>query len=451
MPRFKQIKPICSILLFLLFCVSASAENAISRFLNIVFVGDSLTAGVQNIGLVKDQQETGYVAVLARQLGISLTQPLIAPPGMPPVLVVETPGLIPVLSVKSPGNLAYDVTHPQRLNPDKQPTNLAVPGFKVHDALTFKPTTLNVPPGPPDQWGNLVLGYPAPFLNGGPSRTMIEQAVMQKPLVAMVWLGNNDALVPALVGGGKKPDGTPVGIAGAITPPADFEKDYKAILDKLCGFKAITPDGTAGFCTSLTVVITATIPDLTTIPYFTPLNEVAQLFGVSTETLMSKTDLKTGDFVRRSALPVIQKILNGDKTASLASPCDSPIYALPVSKVPCVFSAADAAAVQTAVNAYNAAIARQSAAHHALVLDTYGFISRLHDQGYNIGSLRLTTSYLGGLFSLDGIHPSATGYAVLANFMIDKLNTLLHLDVVPEASVEAVWKSDPLRQYSVAR
>ena len=333
--------------------------------------------GVQNIGLLKDQQESGYVAVLAKQIGFSLTQPLIAPPGMPPILVVDTAGgLIPVLGVGSPGNLAYDIMHPRRMNPDQQPTNLSVPGFTVAQALNFRPTTYPVAPGP-EQWGNMVLGYPMPFRDGGPGRTMIEQAVMQNPAVAMLWIGNNDALVGALVG-----------IPQLITPPAAFEKDYKAILDQLCGFKATTRMRQVVSAPRATALITANIPDLTTIPYFTPFDEVAQLFGVSKDTLKSKTGLQEADSVRRSALPVIQKILNGDTPASLPASCDSPIYALPVSKVPCVFSAADAEAVRTAIKAYNEIIARQSAAHNAFVLDTYGFISQLHDKGYKIKNVR---------------------------------------------------------------
>ncbi len=449
--RVKQIKPILSVLLFHISCVAAFAKHATIDLTRFVAVGDSLSAGVSNIGLVEGQQEAGYLAVLARQAGITLDLPLIAKPGMPPVLRLQEPvGLIPQLTVDDPANLFNNLLNPQRTNPKLQPTNVSVPGFTVAQALQFRPTTLAVQPGP-EQWGNLVLGYPSPFLPGsdGVSRTMIEQALLHNPTAALVWLGNNDALVPALVGGGLK-NGNRVGIADAITPPANFERDYKAILDKLCGFVATSSTGNNGVCTSEISLITATIPDLTAIPYFTPLDEVAQLFGVSTKTLMSKTGLNKGDSVRRSALPEIQKILNGDPKASIAGMCDSPIYALPVKQVPCVFKAADAVIVQNAVSAYNDAIARRSAAHDAFVLDTNGFISRLQDKGYKIRSLRLTTSYLGGLFSLDGIHPSVTGYAVLANSVIDALNKEYKLKI-PEASVEDVWNSDPLKPYSVAQ
>lgn len=38
---------------------------------------------------------------------------------------------------------------------------------------------------------------------------------------------------------------------------------------------------------------------------------------------------------------------------------------------------------------------------------------------------RLTTDFLGGFFSLDGIHPTYTGHALLANEFIHVLNAQL--------------------------
>lgn len=427
-------------MLFLVFCVAASGKHAKLDLSRLIIVGDSLSAGVQNIGLVDYQQQTGYVAVLARQAGIykDLLMPLVASPGMPPVIGILQAGPIPVIGVQSLANLKYDLTHPRLTpqpcppgNPTCQPTNLSVPGFTVEQALEFRPSTDPAAPGP-EQWGNIVLGS-APFVNGSPRPTMIEQAVMQNPTTTLVWLGNNDALI-----------GSMVGIPQQITPPARFEELFGTILDQLC-----KKDPKSGNCTSSTSLITATIPDVTAIPFFTPVDEIAELFGVSTRTLMSKTGLQNGDFVRRSALPVIQKIVNGETSGPLEGNCPSPIYALPVAEVPCIFRAADVAFVQANINAYNDAIARQSAAHDAFVLDTHGLLETLRDKGYKIRNVRLTTSYLGGIFSADGIHPSATGYAIVANFIIDALNKEFKLKI-PEASVEDVWNSDCFRAYPYA-
>ena len=55
----------------------------------------------------------------------------------------------------------------------------------------------------------------------------------------------------------------------------------------------------------------------------------------------------------------------------------------------------------------------------------------------------MTTAFLGGLFSLDGIHPTNTGYAILANEYIQTINRALDAEISP-VSVEQVSKADPL-------
>ena len=50
---------------------------------------------------------------------------------------------------------------------------------------------------------------------------------------------------------------------------------------------------------------------------------------------------------------------------------------------------------------------------------------------------------MGGLFSLDGIHPTNTGYAIIANEFIKAMNRSLAAGI-PPVSVEQVSKTDPL-------
>ena len=50
--------------------------------------------------------------------------------------------------------------------------------------------------------------------------------------------------------------------------------------------------------------------------------------------------------------------------------------------------------------------------------------------------------YRGGFFSLDGVHPSNTGYAIIANAFIDQLNTSYGLGI-PDVSLAAVYATDP--------
>ncbi len=55
----------------------------------------------------------------------------------------------------------------------------------------------------------------------------------------------------------------------------------------------------------------------------------------------------------------------------------------------------------------------------------------------------LTTRYLGGIFSLDGIHPTRTGNALIANAFIDAINARFG-ESIPRVDVVRVAAHDPL-------
>jgi hypothetical protein len=79
----------------------------------------------------------------------------------------------------------------------------------------------------------------------------------------------------------------------------------------------------------------------------------------------------------------------------------------------------------------------------AAVVDIHGLLDRATEQGLFVGDRRLTTDFLGGLFSLDGIHPTNTGYAIIANQFIKALNRAFHAGI-PPVDVSAVMANDPL-------
>ena len=60
-----------------------------------------------------------------------------------------------------------------------------------------------------------------------------------------------------------------------------------------------------------------------------------------------------------------------------------------------------------------------------------------------MGGLTLTTDFLGGLFSLDGLHPTNTGYAIMANQFIQTINANFKTSI-PLANVQQIAASDPL-------
>jgi hypothetical protein len=78
-----------------------------------------------------------------------------------------------------------------------------------------------------------------------------------------------------------------------------------------------------------------------------------------------------------------------------------------------------------------------------------GLFSRLAVTGFNVTVngrvVHLSTAMFGGLFSLDGIHPTNTGYAILANETIAAINAAFPGSrPIPLVNVNQVAAADPL-------
>lgn len=82
-------------------------------------------------------------------------------------------------------------------------------------------------------------------------------------------------------------------------------------------------------------------------------------------------------------------------------------------------------AITTATNAYNATIAQLAEQYDMAFIDANAAMKQLSSESGIVyfGNTYTTTYVSGGAFSLDGIHLSAKGYAIVANFFIDAINT----------------------------
>src|SRR5262249_36337075 len=96
---------------------------------------------------------------------------------------------------------------------------------------------------------------------------------------------------------------------------------------------------------------------------------------------------------------------------------------------PCakVLDASERAAARATVDAFNAPIAAavaetsQASGVRIVLVDMASQFDRIARDGVDLngdGTPDLTARYLGGVFSLDGIHPTRTGNAILANAFI---------------------------------
>jgi hypothetical protein len=143
----------------------------------------------------------------------------------------------------------------------------------------------------------------------------------------------------------------------------------------------------------------------------------------------------------KPAPPRPSTVTNADfVVANITNPA---VVSLDVCSNYAVRSAALVAQAQQSVTAFNAIIASEARLAGAAVVDFNTLFARISQKGYEVDGQKLTTAFLGGLFSLDGIHPAKSSYAILANEVIKTMNTQLHTGI-PPISVEQVAKTDPL-------
>jgi len=136
-----------------------------------------------------------------------------------------------------------------------------------------------------------------------------------------------------------------------------------------------------------------------------------------------------GDFVTPAAFTLIEEILTGQ----IAGPLPSSV----------ILNAAQIGQIQTAVSSYNAIIAAEAKSHGAALVDIHQILNLIQARGVVANGQRLTTDFLGGIFSLDGVHPTNTGYAIVANAFIEMLDRTFAAHI-PPLSVERVAQADPL-------
>jgi phospholipase/lecithinase/hemolysin len=355
----------------------------------LVVVGDSLSAGFQNGSLLSTQQVNGYAARIASQAHSNLVLPLVAAPGIPNVIVLTDPGP-PPQTERAPG------ASMGRTNPAEQATNLAVPGAKIADLLSSRPDFDFL------DMTDLVLGLPGAFT--GTSKSQVEWAETLAPTTIILWAGNMDVL-----------DAACSGDPALITPLADFEASYRAVADRLASTGA--------------ALVFANIPDVTTVAYLTTAEHAAAMIGAPLSAIGPVLGIEAGDYLTPEAFGVIPQILAGTSAGPLP-----PGY---------VLSRDEVAQVRHALRSFNKVIATVAREKRAALVDTNELTSRLYERGYVVGGQRLTTNFLGGLYSLDGVHPTNTGYAIIANEFIRVMNWEL-AGRIPPVSIEQVKAGDPL-------
>ena len=391
-----------------------------TNFTTYISLGNSLTQGIQDAGLHNEngQQDNSYPAILAQQMmlstpGMSFVQPTVAGDGSGYKHLEWTNEEIEVTDVDAAAS--WGAAGDDSWNTSLKYNNLGVSGIRLNDCV---PTDGDIM----SPIINQVIFSSNPnagFLDMGSilsQVTYLDHVKASNATFFTNWLGNNDVLAWATTGGddGSITTGLPFPFpslfdATAMTEPDVFRNKYDSILD---AFEAMGADG-----------VCATIPDVTSIPFFTtvtieavgddiwieegPYSSNPGNIRLATEddllTLYAATDLGDGiGFTQSNPIPHGNVL---DKDEVLVS--------------------------QLRTTLLNSEIRASAAAHGYAVADMHEFMKELKS-GITFDGVEFDAKFIeGGVFSLDGIHPNSRGYAIIANKFIEVINTTYGANIPP--------------------
>lgn len=424
-------------------------------FANYAAIGNSLTAGFMDGGLMISGQMSSFPRLIAGQLGLAnapgdmeFSQPWINSPGIGSSTPSDTTMVAGVYyydtgttSLGILGETSLASVTSSLLLAAAQPTpyhNLGVPGAALADvmhAYTRYTAASYASFGKANPYFDFINRYSlfgnatVPATGSTPSyetASMFGQCVAKGPSLATVWIGNNDVL------GGATAGTVVPGVT--ITDVTTFDTTYKTMLATFAGGLLKRTGWPA-------TIVVANIPNIADIPYFwSPATFEAAMQGAWTYGY-TESDVELVRF------PAVQWAIAELTAAATEMRAPNPIpadYTLTETEV---------GYVETAVTAYNSTIVEAVAMVNALGLAQCGLVDAnemmsdlptlqkthlllLTGQGMPVASAATTTK-----FSLDGIHPNNAGYAMLADAFLEKIGELTGqtFDAVPTQSWDPTY------------
>ncbi len=426
-------------------------------FSNYVSLGNSLTAGFTDGALFMASQENSFPNILSSRFsmlgGGNLSQPLMSDNfgGMAvggnrilqPRLVTVGGPPVPLESVIGPIMPTTDLLVN---NPTGPFNNMGVPGAKSFHLLFDGYGNL----------GNLQVGLANPYfirMASSPTATVLGDAMAQNPSFFSLWIGNNDVLGYALSGG----DGS-----NPISDQPTFDFAINTLVTTL------TSGGAKG--------VMANIPYVTTIPHFTtvPHNPVpldagtaaflnsanaygaynagllqVEGFGLITaeeraaRTIVFEASETNAVVIMDESLtdltginPALINMRQATADDLIVLPASSFIGTLAVPGNPAtvngvaipladkwVLVPSEQEELRVATDNFNATIQAAASQAGLAIVDANAFMQQLAAGGVSDGNFILTAGLVtGGAFSLDGVHPTARGYALLANLFMKAID-----------------------------
>lgn len=393
-------------------------------FSRYVAVGNSLTAGYADGSLYRSGQMNAYPALLSyafSRLGPSDYKAPLLPgeAGWPidfksffPRRVLGTS--IDCQGVTSLGPVFYSGTidtagSGANVAAQGPYNNLGVPGIRAIDFL--------VP-------GYALFNPYAARLFTNPLAAPITQITRIQPTFFTAWIGNNDVLGYATSGGSGKSSGGTFLDLNSISNVEDFAVAVDSVLNRL------SPDGT-------TPGAVINIPDVTAIPYFTtvPYNKLVltrqgQVDSLNLAYQISGITFSLGDnpfIIQDNSVPFfkLRKIRPGEYI-TLTVPQDSLKCGGWGSRKPIpaqyVLDANEVLAVQQATTVFNGILRTAALKRGLAYVDINAYLKTI-TSGVQFNGVTFNTTFIkGGAFSLDGVHLTPRGNALVANEILRTIN-----------------------------
>lgn len=433
-------------------------------FSRYIAVGNSLTAGFGDNGLYRDGQLNSYPSILAGQFaqagGGAFTQPLFTEAEANGTGYLRLTGFdangSPVLTPVT-SQLAVRATTPQTLYTQYLGpiNNLGVPGLRMSEIKAKSLGNAASTSGP----------FNALFerITSTPNQTYLERVATANPTFFTCWLGNNDVLGFATSGGALEV--LSPGSYG-LTDTVTFRRNAYELVDTL------TAHGAKG--------VVGNIPNVAAVPFFNTVGpkvkELLQsrsvpqmvattgafdLFGTPSRVTFPTSDIKdakggrqlftltgssyvsligqpTGKYWRDfyaqlgTALPsfvTFQYMYSQwslDTTQAFGVSAGNPWPST------LLLDDVEQGRVQARTTDFNNLLRQKAEAKGLAYFDANTFFNGISANGLATNSVNNSTAYISGnLFSLDGVHPTPHGYAVVANELLRIINAKYGSSLAP--------------------
>jgi hypothetical protein len=388
-----------------------------------VAIGNSMSAGYADNALYYSGQKVSYPNLIAEQLKLAgagdFKQPYVDPSSvgiginqnaryaLAPLSDCSGAVSLAPITIANEGDFNIFTTSVAAQGPFN---NMAVPGAKA--VTTIYPGYGNPSNGP----GNFNPFFTRMTANPA-SASILSDAAGQNPSFFTMSIGNDDVYAYAITGGAMD----------AITPsagPAGF--GFDASIDVIVG--TLVSNGAKG--------VIANIPDISSIPYFNTIPYNGLVLDDANAAALSAAYAPlgitfhagpNGFIIQDASAPGGMRQIQSGEMVLLSTPQDSLKCGGWGSMKPIpnayVLTATEITAVNNAVIAYNNKLKAAADAAGLAFADVNAMFSTVKS-GIMYNGVGINATFVaGGAFSLDGIHLTPLGNALLANTFISAINS----------------------------